>query len=60
MPLEGWTLPIIISVIGFASVGYIGYLPDPIDWAKKAEQTATFATASYLIVTVALFVVDHP
>jgi hypothetical protein len=60
MPLEGWTLPIIISVLGLESVGYMGYMPDPIDWAKKSKQTAVFAAVSYLAVTVALFVFDPP
>jgi len=57
----GWTLLITFSAIGFVSVAYIGYMPDPIlDWAKKAEQTAVIATVSYLIVTVSLFAIDPP
>jgi len=58
MPIEGRTLLITFSGIGFLSVAYIGYMPDPIDWAKKSKQTATVAVISYLIVAVALFVVD--
>jgi hypothetical protein len=60
MPIEGRTLLITFSAIGFLSVAYIGYMPDPIDWAKKSRQTASVATVLYLVVTVALFAVDPP
>jgi len=52
MPIEGRTLLITFSAIGFLSVAYIGYMPGPIDWANKSRQPAN--------VTVALFVVDPP
>jgi hypothetical protein len=60
MPIEGRTLLITLSAIGLVSVAYVGYMPDPIDWAKKARQTATIATLSYLVVAVALFAADPP
>jgi len=60
MPVEGGTLLIPFSTIGLISLAYIGYEPDPIDWAKKSKQTATVAAISYLIVAGALFVVDPP
>jgi hypothetical protein len=60
MPIEGRTLLITFSAIGLVSIAYIGYMPDPIDWAKKSKQTATVAAISYLIVAVALIVVDPP
>src|SRR6266403_644942 len=38
MPLEGRTLLITFSFIGFALTTYIGHRPDPIDWAKSPNK----------------------
>ena len=35
--------------------GPLGYKPDPIDWANKADQTAMFAAIGYVVVSVGLF-----
>ncbi|HVA17461.1 MAG TPA: hypothetical protein VMV59_07075 [Candidatus Dormibacteraeota bacterium] len=60
MPIEGRTLLITFSATGQLAVAYIGYMPDPIDWAKKSRQTAIIAGVLYFVVTVALFAVDPP
>jgi hypothetical protein len=60
MPLEGRTLLITFSFIGFALTIYIGHRPDPIDWAKKSKQTAMVGTVCYSIVAIAMFFLDPP
>jgi hypothetical protein len=41
---------------GFLSTAYIGFRPDDIDWAKKAQQTAVVAEGVYIVLMIILYV----
>jgi hypothetical protein len=53
--IGSWWATVVLWVIGFLAANYIGYQPDEIDWAKKAEQTALIAAAAYVILSLGLF-----
>ncbi|MGC9953436.1 MAG: hypothetical protein ABSD21_04055 [Rhizomicrobium sp.] len=53
--IGSWWATVVLWVIGFLAANYIGYQFDKIDWAEKSGQTAMIAAATYIILTVGLF-----
>ena len=45
----------VLSFWGLLTTLYLGYKPNPNDWANKADQTAMFATIGYVVVSGGLF-----
>jgi hypothetical protein len=48
---------IFLKFWGLLTTLYLGYAPDPIDWAKKSQQTAGFAAITYVLVTACFFII---
>jgi hypothetical protein len=48
---------VVLTLWGLLAALYIGYRPDPIDWANKSRQVAGVAALAYLGMTVGLFLV---
>jgi hypothetical protein len=57
---EGRTLMNVLTVTVGYMLAYIGYRPDPIDWAKKSKQVATVAIIIFAIGSIVTFVIDPP
>jgi hypothetical protein len=45
---------VILLIWGLLSTLYLGYEPDPIDWAKKSQQVGIVAAAAYVLVSFGL------
>ena len=50
-----WAAVVFLSFWGLLSILYLGYSPDPIDWANKAQQTGIVGAISYAVVIAAFF-----
>lgn len=60
MPIEGRTFLITFTGIGFAFTRFVGYRPDPIDWAGKSKITGNIVSLVYVIISTILFFLDPP
>ncbi len=45
---------VILLIWGFLSTLYLGYEPDPVDWANKSQQVSIVAAASYVLASLGL------
>jgi hypothetical protein len=45
---------IVLLIWGLLSNLYLGYEPDPIDWAKKSQQVGIVGAAAYVLVSFGL------
>jgi len=47
---------VLLFLWGLLSALYLGYKPDPIDWAKKSQQVGIVAAGAYVLVSLGFLV----